>query len=104
MIDLQRKQQDILNMNNLKILYTSAEVYPYAGVGGLGQVSYFLTKQLKKEGIDARIFMPKYGNIDELKYPMEMLYEGLTIHSEKGKDIICNIYFSPIFIWNTKVF
>ena len=78
-------------MNNLKILYTSAEVYPYAGVGGLGQVSYFLTKQLKKEGVDARIFMPKYGNIDEKKYPMELLYEGLIIPSEEGKDIICNI-------------
>ncbi len=78
-------------MNNLKILYTTAEVYPYAGVGGLGQVSYFLTKQLKKDGIDVRIFMPKYGNIDESKYPMEMLYEGLTIPTKNGHDIVCNI-------------
>ncbi len=78
-------------MNNLKLLYTAAEIYPYAGVGGLGQVSYFLTKQLKKLNIDARIFMPKYGNIDEDIYPMEMLYEGIKISSQNGKEIICNI-------------
>ncbi len=77
--------------NNIKLLYTSAEVYPYAGVGGLGQVSYFLTKALKKEGVDARIIMPKYGNIDEERYPLKMLYEGLKIPTQSQRDIICNI-------------
>ncbi|MHB8362848.1 MAG: glycogen/starch synthase, partial [Patescibacteria group bacterium] len=77
--------------NNIKLLYTSAEVYPYAGVGGLGQVSYFLTKALKKEGVDARIIMPKYGNIDEERYPLKMLYEGLKIPTQSSRDIICNI-------------
>ncbi len=78
-------------MNKLKILYVAAEVYPYAGVGGLGQVAYFLTKQLKKQGSDVRIMMPKYGSIDEETYPMEMLYEGVKIPTESGREVICNI-------------
>ena len=82
----------ILKKNNeLKLLYTSAEVYPYAGVGGLGQVSYFLTKALIKEGVDARIFMPKYGNIDEKKYKLKTLFKDIKIPTNSGRDIICNI-------------
>ena len=75
----------------LKILYTSAEVYPYAGVGGLGQISYFLTKALIKENLDARIFMPKYGHIDEKKYHLKMLYKDIKIPTEFHQDVICNI-------------
>ncbi|MCL4392708.1 glycogen/starch synthase, partial [Patescibacteria group bacterium] len=75
----------------LKLLYVSAEVYPYAGVGGLGQVSYFLTKSLIQKNVDARIFMPKYGNIDEKKYKLKMLYSDIKIPTLSGKEIICNI-------------
>ena len=75
----------------LKLLYVSAEVYPYAGVGGLGQISYFLTKALIEKSVDARIFMPKYGNIDEKKYKLKMLYKDIRIPTVSGKEIICNI-------------
>lgn len=78
-------------INKLKVLYTSAEVYPFAGIGGLGQVAYFLTKALVKEGVDARLFLPKYGRIDEKTYPLEMVYEGLEVPAGEDKKIICNI-------------
>lgn len=44
----------------LKVLFVCAEVSPFSSVGGLSQVAYFLTKALKKSGVDVRIFTPKY--------------------------------------------
>lgn len=49
----------------MKILFLSAEVAPFAMIGGLSQVMYFLPQALIKQGHDARIFMPKYASIDD---------------------------------------
>ena len=47
----------------MKILYVTAECWPFAKTGGLGDVSYALPKALKKEGADVRVIMPKYSTI-----------------------------------------
>lgn len=47
----------------MKILYVTAECWPFAKTGGLGDVSYALPKALKKEGMDVRVIMPKYSTI-----------------------------------------
>ncbi|MEF9990713.1 MAG: glycogen synthase GlgA [Romboutsia sp.] len=47
----------------MKVLYVTAECWPFAKTGGLGDVSYALPKALKKEGVDIRVIMPKYYNI-----------------------------------------
>ena len=39
----------------MKVLYATAECWPFAKTGGLGDVSYALPKSLKKEGIDVRV-------------------------------------------------
>ncbi|PJB99254.1 MAG: hypothetical protein CO077_02745 [Candidatus Nealsonbacteria bacterium CG_4_9_14_0_8_um_filter_35_12] len=79
----------------LKVLFVSAEVYPYATVGGLGMVIFSLSRALKKLNIDCRIFMPKYGSIDEKKYKTEMILEGLKVPTdetvEEKKFLICNV-------------
>ena len=79
----------------LKILFVAAEVHPYATVGGLGMVIFSLSRALKKLGIDCRIFMPKYGSIDEKKYKTEMVFEGLKVPTdetaEEKKFLICNV-------------
>ena len=79
----------------LRVLFVAAEVYPYATIGGLGMVMFSLSRALRELGIDARIFMPKYGSIDEKKYPMEMVFQGLKVptgEKEEGREfLICNV-------------
>ena len=78
----------------LKVLFVAAEAYPYAVAGGLGMVIFSLTRALKKIGVDCQIFMPKYGSIDEKKYKMEMILEGLKVPTgerREGESLICNI-------------
>ncbi len=47
----------------MKLLYVTAECWPFMKTGGLGDVSYALPKALKKEGVDVRVIMPKYSTI-----------------------------------------
>ena len=44
----------------MKVLYVTAECWPFAKTGGLGDVAYALPKALKREGVDVRVMMPKY--------------------------------------------
>lgn len=81
----------------LKVLFVSAEVAPYSSVGGLSQVSYFLPTALLKKGIDVRIFTPKYGVIDQRRYPMSEVISGMGVPtgesdgSDKPRELICNV-------------
>lgn len=53
----------------IKILFVSAEVFPFAKVGGLADVAGSLPKSLLLMGCDIRVAMPRYKNIQcEMKY------------------------------------
>lgn len=55
-------------VDQLKILFLSAEVAPFAKTGGLGDVGGSLPKALRALGHDVRVVMPAYKNI-EAGYP-----------------------------------
>jgi starch synthase len=79
----------------LKVLFVVAEAFPYASVGGLGMATFSLSRALRKMGVDVRIFIPKYGKIDEKKYPLKMVLEELKVPTDEGveekKFLICNV-------------
>lgn len=79
----------------VKVLMVLPEASPYAAVGGVSRVGAHLAKELVNLGHDVRLFMPKYGFIDESQYPMEMLVEGLKVYTdaegEGPKELICNV-------------
>jgi len=55
--------------NNLKVLFVSAEVAPFAKTGGLADVAGSLPKELALMGIDVRVVMPRYKLINsEMEY------------------------------------
>jgi starch synthase len=45
------------------VLFVSPECFPFAHVGGLGDVVAALPAALSREGVDARIVLPRYGSI-----------------------------------------
>lgn len=55
-------------MSQLKICYITAELSPFAKVGGLADVASALPRALHEAGHDVRIFMPHYGPMDSLGF------------------------------------
>ncbi len=55
----------------MRILYAASEAAPFAKSGGLADVAGALPKALVKDGVDARVIMPLYGDLkfrDTLEY------------------------------------
>lgn len=77
----------------LKILFVAAESAPYARIGGVASVVRSLAVALNGLGHDARIFIPKFGFIDEEQYKTEVVMEGLKVPTgdENNPFLVCNI-------------
>jgi starch synthase len=81
----------------LKVLFVSAEVAPFSKQGGLSQVSYFLPQAMRRQGVDVRIFTPKYGTSVDRDFHLKMLIEGFKVPtgSKSERDgpehLICNV-------------
>jgi starch synthase len=58
----------------MNVLFASAEVVPFAKVGGLSDVVGALPKALRQQGVDARVVMPYYGFIDSQQYKITHLF------------------------------
>ena len=83
----------VLKDKKLKILIVAAELAPYASVGGLSRVIPQLARALRQRGHDVRIFMPKFGLIDEEKYPLDLVMKGLRVSTDFKQPpyLVCNV-------------
>lgn len=73
----------------MKILMVSPECYPFAKVGGLGDVVGALPKYLKQLGHDVRVILPLYGSI----HPQEnWIHYDLICIRFKNQDHLCRIW------------
>jgi len=78
-------------MKDLKIWFASSEVAPFAKTGGLADVAGSLPKALKRLGVDIRVVMPKYGQIDK-KYTDAMVFLGNTYVNLTWRRQYCGVY------------
>lgn len=60
----------------MNIFHLSAECYPVAKAGGLGDVVGSLPKYLNKQSVDASVVMPKYGNEWIGSHEFKTVFEG----------------------------
>ena len=75
-------------------MFVASEAEPFARAGGLGSVMYSLPMAMKEIGFDARLMIPRYLNVDEKLYNLEMEVEGLKIPTSNTHGehfLICNV-------------
>ena len=63
----------------MKIAFAASEVFPYAKTGGLGDVAGALPNEISRLGHEIKVFMPKYGFIDEIEFGLKYQWEIGTI-------------------------
>ena len=58
----------------MKVLFAASEASPFIKTGGLGDVIGALPVALKELGVDARVIIPKYRDInDEIKNKLKYI-------------------------------
>jgi starch synthase len=90
----------------IKVALVSSEIFPFAKIGGLADVSGALGKYLSKKKVDIRLITPLYSGTDtsiSAFYPVDFL-KGLelwfgnrhiyySVHTAKIPDSDANVYF-----------
>jgi starch synthase len=71
-------------MEDKKILYVSSEVVPYLAENEVSLMSYDVPKMINNQGGQIRIFMPRYGNINERRH---QLHEVIRL---SGMNLVVN--------------
>lgn len=78
-------------MENLKVWFAASEVEPFVKTGGLADVAGSLPKALARAGVDVRVVMPKYGQIDR-KLSARMEFVGSTEVDLTWRKQYCGVY------------
>jgi starch synthase len=64
---------------DLKVLFLSSEVLPFAKTGGLADVAGALPIALKRRGIDVSVIMPFYRTVKESTHEVSLIFKDLEI-------------------------
>ena len=57
-------------MKKKRVLYVSQEIKPYTGETKMGEVASLLPQKTQENGKDIRLFLPKFGTINERKHQL----------------------------------
>jgi starch synthase len=79
-------------MKDRKILYVSSEVVPYLPETEISSMSFEVPRMINKQGGQIRIFMPKYGSINERRH---QLHEVIRL---SGLNLVINDLDMPLVI------
>jgi starch synthase len=79
-------------MEDKRILYVSSEVVPYLAENEVSLMSYDVPKLINDQGGQIRIFMPRYGNVNERRH---QLHEVIRL---SGMNLVVNDVDMPLII------
>jgi len=79
-------------MKDKRILYVSSEVVPYLPETEISSMSFETPRMVNKQGGQIRIFMPRYGNINERRH---QLHEVIRL---SGINLVINDLDMPLII------
>lgn len=81
-----------LYMKDKRILYVSSEVIPYLPETEIASMSFEAPQMVNSKGGQIRIFMPRYGNINERRH---QLHEVIRL---SGMNLVINDFDMPLII------
>ena len=79
-------------MKDKRILYVSSEVIPYLPETEIASMSFEAPQMVNSKGGQIRIFMPRYGNINERRH---QLHEVIRL---SGMNLVINDFDMPLII------
>jgi starch synthase len=80
------------HMKDKRVLYVSSEVVPYLPETEISSMSFEAPRMVNKQGGQIRIFMPRYGNINERRH---QLHEVIRL---SGINLVINDLDMPLII------
>ena len=79
-------------MEKKRILYVSQEISPYTGETPMGDISSVLPQHMQEQGMDIRMFLPRFGTINERRH---QLHEVIRL---SGINLIINDMDMPLIL------
>lgn len=76
----------------VRVLYVSQEVFPYLEETPISKTSRYLPQGVQEKGKEIRVFMPRYGNVNERRHS---LHEVIRL---SGMNLIINDSDHPLII------
>ena len=71
--------EGVPHSQHLKVLVATAEVAPFAKIGGVADVAAALSKELRHAGHDVRVVLPRYRQIDIARNELRPVVTGLQV-------------------------
>jgi starch synthase len=70
---------DVPHAQHLKVLVATAELAPFAKLGGVADVAAALSKELRRLGHDVRVVLPRYRQVDIVKHGLRPVVTDLQV-------------------------
>src|SRR5947208_2110611 len=70
---------EVPHAQHLKVLVATAELAPFAKLGGVSDVAASLSKELRRLGHDVRVVLPRYRQIDIGRYGLKPVVTDLFV-------------------------
>jgi starch synthase len=71
--------EEVPHSQHLKVLVATAELAPFAKLGGVADVASSLSKELRRLGHDVRVVLPRYRQIDIGRYNLRPVITDLQV-------------------------